>query len=82
MVEFISMSSVSSLCVGDGRTWCPWVSFVHVLAIAVFIRVAGVEAMLGAAEFNLVTFLPLGIFFHAFLSAETFIFEVLETCTS
>ena len=62
MVEPVSKSIASAFGVGWCSAWYPWVAFIHMLAVAVFIRVAGVEAMLGAVEFDLVPFSSLCIF--------------------
>ena len=67
MINLVRISAVSTLGVAQGCSWYPWMPFVHMLAIAVFIGVTGIVTMLGTVEFDLVPFLPLGIFLHAAL---------------
>ena len=67
MIELVSMSGVSPFGVGWSGTWNPWMPFVCMFAVAVFVRVAAVEAMLGATEFHLMPPLFGGIFLHGLL---------------
>ena len=67
VIELVSMSGVSPFGVGWSGTWNPWMPFVCMFAVAVFVRVAAVEAMLGATEFHLTPPLSGGIFLHGFL---------------
>ena len=57
MVELVSACIISAFGVGWCSTRYPWMSFVQMLAIAVFVGVAGVETMLRTVEFCLVPFM-------------------------
>ena len=62
MVEPISKCIASAFGVCWCSAWDPWMAFIHMLAVAVFVLVACVEAMLGAIKFDLVPFSSLCVF--------------------
>ena len=62
MVELVGKRIASAFRIGWCSAWDPWMTFVHMLAVAVFIGVTGVEAMFGAVELDLVPFSSLCIF--------------------
>ena len=64
MIEFISISVVSSPSIAESCSWYPWMPFVHMLSIAIFIGVAGIITMFGTVEFDLAPFPPLRILLH------------------
>ena len=45
MIEFVSKGSASAHGIGCSCTWDPWVTFVDVLVVAVFVGVADVESV-------------------------------------
>ena len=67
VIELVGRSIATAFGVGQSCPRHPWMAFVHMLVVAVFVWVAGVEPMLWAVEFNLVPFLPLGVFLHVLL---------------